>query len=61
MRAELKKFEQPIDAKTVNKIYKLLDKKAPAALTKMAEAMVALLRGQNYASAGDVELYLKNY
>ena len=27
----------------------------------MAESMVALLRGQNYANSSDVELYLRNY
>jgi hypothetical protein len=42
-------------------MYKLLDKKHPEALGKMSEAMIALLRGQNNASSGDVELYLKNY
>ena len=60
-KAELKKFEQEIDEKTVSKIYKLLDKKHPEALGKMAEAMIALLRGQNNANSNDVELYLKNY
>ena len=45
----------------MNKIYKLLDKKHPEALGKMAEAMIALLRGQNNATSSDVELYLKNF
>lgn len=44
-KAELKKFEQKIDEKIVKKMYKILDKKAPVNLSKMAEAMVALLRG----------------
>lgn len=60
-KGELRKFEQQIDEKSVAKIYKLLNKKHPEALGKMAECMVALLRGQNYANSGDVELYLKNY
>ena len=60
-RDELKKFENQIDKKTVSKLYKILDKKAPEALSKMCECMVALLRGQKSASSSDVEMYLKNY
>jgi NAD-dependent DNA ligase len=45
-KAELKKFEQQIDEKSVQKLYKILDKKCPEALGKMVESMVALLRGQ---------------
>ena len=60
-RDELKKFENQIDKKTVGKLYKILDKKAPEALSKMCESMVALLRGQKSASSSDVEMYLKNY
>jgi hypothetical protein len=44
-KSELKKFEQQIDAKSVKKLYDLLEKKSPEALGKMAESMVALLRG----------------
>jgi hypothetical protein len=60
-KGELKKFEQQIDKKSVDKLYKLLDKKCPEALGKMVECMVALLRGQNNANSSDVSLYLKNY
>lgn len=44
-KSELKKFEQEIDEKSVQKVFKILDKKCPEALGKMTESMVALLRG----------------
>jgi len=58
---EVKKFEKSITQESVNKLYKLLQKKQPPFLSKMAECMVALLRSQSYASPSDVEMYLKNY
>jgi hypothetical protein len=60
-RDELKKFEQQIDKKSVDKLCKLLEKRCPEVLGKMVESMVALLRGHNYANSSDVKLYLMNY
>ena len=60
-KTELKNFENKIDAKVVNKLAKYLDSKNPKFISKMSEALVALLRGVKTVQASDVEQYVSNY
>lgn len=56
---ELRKVQKEITPELVKSLYQLLEKKSPAKIVEMIEAVIGMLRNTETVNSSDVEMYLK--